>query len=123
MKLSLLAPPAAVIVELHAAGFELAHNRVVPAGKLNGQARGLATEQWRCALDRLWQPKPLASGLNRRSVADFRLDRDNVRHGVSWCRIKKEADWVYWRPDPLAWALWLPTVAERCGQPAVAAKD
>ena len=56
------------------------HDGVLPAGELDGQASDVAAVEPRGALDGLRQSEPLTSGLDGRRVADFRLDRDNVRH-------------------------------------------
>src|SRR5947209_844109 len=73
VELGLLAPPAAVVVEVHGAGRGVDHHRVSPAGQLQDQAPDLAAEELADPFGRLDQAQARAGGADGGGVADLGL--------------------------------------------------
>lgn len=78
IKLSRFAPATVVVVVLDLAGFGLADDRVLPPGKLNGEARHAVHEDLMLAGDWLRQTQPRAGGGDRDRIANLGLNVDNV---------------------------------------------
>src|SRR5882724_1522577 len=86
----LVAPNAAVVVELQRAAGDIADDRIMPAGQLDSQSFSRRAEELDRPADWRRQTKPQAGGSHRRWVADLGLDRDNVGHknlllSSNWC--------------------------------------
>lgn len=80
-----IAPAALEVVEVDGAARRVADDRVLPAGKLNGEARGAGVVELHRPLLGLGEPQPAAGGRERRRIADFGLDRHDVTHVSLLC--------------------------------------
>ena len=82
----LVAPVAAEVVVPDCPGGRVDDSRILSAGELDEQTRGLAAVKPRGAVHGLGQPEPAARRRDGGRVVEFRFDLDDVRHGfVSPC--------------------------------------
>jgi len=109
----LVAPGAAIVVELEVAAADIANDWVAPTRQLNSQSFGRLAEEldrppdWRC------QTKPQAGSSDRCWIADLGLNRDDMGHRPSFPLESKpllgiSENWLAWafasRAEPSATA-------------------